>query len=72
VGIMLSYVIMMFKRIHINRKQSVNKEIMAVILAVIFSICVHGITDITILWVQTGMLLFIVISGVFIKSENNS
>ncbi len=71
VSIMLSYVAIMFRRVYLNRKRGLNKDIMAVVLAVVFAICVHGITDITVLWVQTGMLFLIVISGVFIKSENN-
>lgn len=70
VGVMLSYVILLFRRIYLNIKQSFNREVMAVVLAVIFAVCVHGITDITILWVQTGMLLFLVLSGIFIKPEN--
>lgn len=69
--VMLYYFYGVLKNILNNLKQGFNKKIMSLVLGVTFAVCIHGITDVTVLWVQTGMLVFIVLSGAFVKRQNN-
>lgn len=64
VAIMGTYLYTYFKEL---KKQP--REIQTLIYAFVATVCVHGLTDITILWLQTGMLLLFVASACFMKNN---
>ncbi|WMJ23693.1 O-antigen ligase family protein [Paludicola sp. MB14-C6] len=66
VGLLITYLCNYFKAL----SYQVNK-IRSLVFAFVAAVCVHGITDISILWVQTGLLLLFIASGCFIEKKNN-
>ena len=72
VGLMWWYGGSIIARLNREHKQGIEQQHVPVIIGASMAIAVHGITDITILWVQTGMLLLIVISGAYVNQKNKA
>jgi len=73
VGVLLGYLSLFFTRVHKMLKSTDKdmKRIASLIFGIGAAVLVHGITDITILWVQTGMVVCLISSGVAIKPKSN-
>lgn len=50
-------------------KRGVSKNMNALVLALLTAVLAHGMTDVTIFWVQTAMLFFLIYSSVGTVSE---
>lgn len=46
-----------------------NRTIFAIVAGTVAAVLIHGITDNTLLWVQTGVLVVFVFSGLFVERE---
>ena len=52
-----------------NIVKSANKTLYLFLFAVVVAVCVHGITDVTLLWHQTGLLALFLFSGLCMESN---
>lgn len=71
VGLITSYII---PRIIYLFKVSFGKytvQIKSIMLASVAAVCIHGFTDFSIFWVQTGMLVCLIVSAVGIKIKSD-
>ena len=50
-------------------KRGVSKNMNALVLALLTAVLAHGMTDVTIFWIQTAMLFFLIYSSVGTVSE---
>lgn len=71
VSIFLIYCIKWFKVVINTLKTYVNNNVNILLIGLTATILIHGITDYTIYWIQTGMFAFLIYSAVgFFKKQN--
>lgn len=71
VSIFLAYCIKWFKVIITTFKTYINNNVNILLISLTVVILIHGITDYTIYWIQTGMFAFLIYSSVgFLKKQN--
>ena len=63
------YVIAQFKLLSLRFKSNICRDMNILFLAAIVAVAVHGMTDVTIFWIQTGMMFVLVFSSTGIGSE---
>lgn len=72
-GLLISYFVVLIKQmktnVYIAMSQS-KSRVKSLILAIMVSVCVHGITDIPLIWIQTGAFLAFIMSGAFISPKH--
>ncbi|HIZ84293.1 MAG TPA: O-antigen ligase family protein [Firmicutes bacterium] len=61
--LLLIYFVMYYRKIRLCIKENACPKIASVICALTLATLVHGITDITVLWIQTGLLFILLMGG---------
>lgn len=65
-SLLLSYIVITIRQMAVRHR----RPVICVAVAAITAAMVHGVTDNTLLWVQTGLLMIFVFSGAGIKSPS--
>ncbi len=63
------YVAMQLKLLALRFKSNLGRDMNILVLAAVVAVFVHGLTDVTIFWIQTGMLFLLMFSSTGIGSE---
>jgi O-antigen ligase len=63
------YVFMQLKLLVLRFKNNICKNMNILLVALLVAVTVHGLTDVTIFWIQTGMLFLLIFSSTGIASE---
>lgn len=63
-GIVMVYLYNLFHRLHVCRKAQSKYYFSSLILALLFGLIAHGLTDLTFLWSQTGLFYGLIICGI--------
>lgn len=63
-ALLLTYFVFYFKKVMICKNYQSKSQISALILAATAAALVHGTTDMTLMWVQTGLLFLLILSGI--------
>nr|WP_319488518.1 O-antigen ligase family protein [uncultured Caproiciproducens sp.] len=63
------YVMIQLKLLSLRFKSNLCKDMNILFVAAMVAVTVHGLTDVTILWIQTGMMFILVFSSTGIGSE---
>ncbi|MBW7573517.1 O-antigen ligase family protein [Caproiciproducens faecalis] len=64
------YVAMQLKLLSLRFRSNLGKDMNILVLAAVVAIAVHGMTDVTIFWIQTGMLFLLMFSATGIGAEH--
>lgn len=59
----VGYVSTLVRKLLHNWRARLSLSVMTLIGAAMAAVCIHGVTDTSILWVQTGMLFFLIAGG---------
>lgn len=62
-ALMLTYLVMKARELSRRSLGEGSRQIKSMILAAIVAVCVHGVTDFSIFWIQTGMLFLLILSA---------
>lgn len=68
VAIIITYIITVAFKIKNNLVLKECRYVKSIVIGAFIAICVHGFTDFSIQWIQTGMLFAFLISGAFLKN----
>ncbi len=63
------YVAMQLKLLALRFKNNLGRDMNILVLAAVVAVFVHGLTDVTIFWIQTGMMFLLMFSSTGIGSE---
>lgn len=63
------YAAMQLKLLALRFKNNLGRDLNILVLAAVVAVFVHGLTDVTIFWIQTGMMFVLVFSSTGIGSE---
>ena len=64
------YVISQLKLLSLRMKNRICGNMNILVIAALVAITVHGLTDVTIFWIQTGLLFMLMFSSMGIGSES--